>query len=380
MSGPVPCPSCGQPVPLGRLACPSCGALVASVSRVEPRVVAPEPDVAEAIEAEPEAIEAEPEAIEAGPETVDAEPETVDAGLGTLADDVPPETDPERISTSEPEAEPAPAPEPAMPPAPWPEIEARPVIASIVAPIPLDESIAADGIASGGIVPGSYLPPSTVHRAGSVPPGGGYLATPAPGGPATWAPPAPATSSGGWVPHTPGAVGTAAAGAASVTPSAAASATTIHARDGRPSTPGRASVLADLPFDAPDELEGWLVALGGGMGVLGFFLPWSAAIGEGLEGYLGSWGLGVASRLPVFFLLVVVSALAILPNRVATWVRTGVCGMVAGGILLGLVWLYLGSDASQLGALLASVGAVLLIAGGIIAVAPGRSADHREDA
>jgi hypothetical protein len=54
--------------------------------------------------------------------------------------------------------------------------------------------------------------------------------------------------------------------------------------------------------------------------------------------------------------------------------------MVAGGILLGLVWLYLGSDASQLGALLAAVGAILLIAGGIIAVAPGRSAHRREDA
>ncbi|HEX5147660.1 MAG TPA: hypothetical protein VFW02_01175 [Candidatus Limnocylindrales bacterium] len=156
-------------------------------------------------------------------------------------------------------------------------------------------------------------------------------------------------------------------------------AATARPRDARPPTPGRASILADLPFDAPDELEGWLVALGGGFGVLGFFLPWTGAIGEGLEGYLGSWGLGVASRLPVFFLVLVVAALAVLPNRVATWVRTGVCGMVAGGILLGLVWLYLGSDASQLGALLAAVGAFLLIAGGIIAVAPGRSAHGRED-
>ncbi|MCI0584716.1 MAG: hypothetical protein L0227_17810, partial [Chloroflexi bacterium] len=35
MSGPIPCSSCGQPVPPGRLACPSCGALVASVSRID---------------------------------------------------------------------------------------------------------------------------------------------------------------------------------------------------------------------------------------------------------------------------------------------------------------------------------------------------------
>jgi hypothetical protein len=164
-------------------------------------------------------------------------------------------------------------------------------------------------------------------------------------------------------------------GAASPGPSQKAA----NQRDARPPVPGRASILADLPFDAPDQLEGWLVALGGGIGVLGFFLPWTGAIGEGLEGYLGSWGLGSASRLPVFVLLVVVTALAILPNRVATWVRTGVCGMVSGGITFGLVWLYLGSDASQLGALLAAVGAVVLIAGGIIAVAPGRTADRREE-
>jgi hypothetical protein len=142
--------------------------------------------------------------------------------------------------------------------------------------------------------------------------------------------------------------------------------------------PGRASFLADLPFDAPEQLEGWLVALGGGIGILGFFLPWTGALGTGLEGYLGSWGLGIGA-LPVFLLLVVVTALAILPNRVAPWVRTGVCGMVTGGMVFGLVWLYLGGDASQLGALLSAVGAILLMAGGIIAVAPGRTTRRGED-
>lgn len=359
MSGPVPCRSCGQPVPLGRLACPSCGALVASVSRPEPEANAEEL-AAGAVEAEPEAVEAEPEPeAELQPEAVDAEPEAI--------------------------AEPVAAPEPILAAA-WPEIAERTVAAPTAVPDQVDEALAADGIASGGIVPGSYLPPSTVHRPGPAPSAGGSLTPPsaAPGGLATWAPPGPAAASGGWIPPTPGVAGAAATGTASMSASAeataAASPATARPRDGRPPTPGRASILADLPFDAPDELEGWLVALGGGMGVLGFFLPWTGAIGEGLEGYLGSWGLGVASRLPVFFLVLVVAALAVLPNRVATWVRTGVCGMVAGGVLLGLVWLYLGSDASQLGALLAAVGAVLLIAGGIIAVAPGRSAHRREDA
>jgi hypothetical protein len=138
--------------------------------------------------------------------------------------------------------------------------------------------------------------------------------------------------------------------------------------------PGRTSLLSDLPFDAPDQLEGWLVALGGGLALLGFFLPWTASLGVGLEGYFGGWGLGIVSHLPVFLFLVIVTALAILPNRVASWVKTGVCGMVGGGVLFGIVWIYLGSDASQLGALLSSVGAVLLVVGGIVAVAPGRAA------
>lgn len=343
MSGPVPCPSCGQPVPAGRLACPSCGALVASVSRAVPDVsVTPVPDAN----------------VDAGG----------DAGGG----------EPALARSSEPAQgqEPEPGQEPDRASEPLAETETRP--AAVPTPsIQVDEALAADGIASGGIVPGSYLPPSTVHRPSPGLPGGGYATPPpvTPGGPATWAPPAAPAATGAWIPPAPAPVAPAAAGAPS--PAAGASA---PGRERRAPTPGRASILADLPFDAPEQLEGWLVALGGGIGVLGFFLPWTGAIEGGLEGYLGSWGLGVASRLPVFFLLVVVTALAILPNRVAAWVRTGVCGMVAGGITFGLVWLYLGSDASQLGALLAAVGSVLLVAGGIIAVAPGRSGEPPHDA
>ncbi|OGO51861.1 MAG: hypothetical protein A2V84_02450 [Chloroflexi bacterium RBG_16_70_13] len=151
-------------------------------------------------------------------------------------------------------------------------------------------------------------------------------------------------------------------------------------RGARPPVPGRASILSDLPFDAPDELEGWLIALGSGLGIVGFFLPWRSSLGSGLEGYFGSWGLGISSNLPVFAFLVIIMALAVLPNRVATWVRSGACGTVGGGVLFGIVWLYLGSDASQLGALLCAVAAVLLIAGGIIAVAPGRSQEQGKDA
>lgn len=145
-------------------------------------------------------------------------------------------------------------------------------------------------------------------------------------------------------------------------------------------TPGRSPLLADLPFDAPDELEGWLLAIGGGVGILGFLLPWRSSLEAGLSGYLGSWGLGISANLPIFVLVVVVAALAVLPNRVAAWVRTGVGGMVVGGLVLGLTWLYLGGGATEIGAILSAVGGVLLIAGGILAVAPARMGRPPEDA
>ncbi len=299
MSGSVPCPNCGRPVPPGRLACPACGTLVASVPTGSPD----EPDQTATV------IAAKPE------------------------------------SAPDPVAEPEPAPDPApRPAADWAdEVDPDPEPDAL----PMDEKFAADGIASGGIVPGSYLPPSAIHRPAGVPADGGHDAP-------TWAPPA-----------APAAPAAPTAAEPTATPAAVPAA-------GRPTTPGRASILSDLPFDAPDEIEGWLVAMGGGAAILGFFLPWRSSFRDGLEGYFDSWGLGIGAHLPIFLLLVLVTVLSILPNRVASWVRNGVGGMVTGGIVFGLVWLYLEGGGSQLGAILAAVGALLLIVGGVIAVAPGR--------
>ncbi|TAK01617.1 MAG: hypothetical protein EPO36_04995 [Chloroflexota bacterium] len=369
MSGPVPCPSCGQPVPLGRLACPSCGALVAAVSRAESAPAAgPDPGVdvedggpsAEADVWSPDPVVEPPSAPAVS--TAAAEPDV--AFVATDAQVQLPEapaTEPLWSAEATASVTPAPA---------WPS------------PVP---GALADGGARTPAVPGSYLPPSTVHRPGAAAPG---ASTPSvAGGPPTWAPSAssvPPAATAGWIPPAPGAVGSAgagmAAGGSAAGPATGQVAAAASPREGRPTVPGRASILADLPFDAPDELEGWLIALGGGLGIIGFLLPWTASLGSGLEGYFGSWGLGNLSHLPLFAFLVIVTALAVLPNRVATWVRSGVCGMVGGGILFGVVWLYLGSDASQLGALLSAVAAVLLIAGGIIAVAPGRTARSHENA
>jgi hypothetical protein len=348
MSGPIPCPSCGQPVPPGRLACPSCGALVASVARVEPIAATGDDDDLAGVppDAEPEPAAAEGSAV--------PEPGWPQEGAAAIE---------------------------APPGAPPPAAMERPV----------DDAPEAEDIVPGGTVPGSYLPPTPLQRAGADPPGGAY-APPPPAAPATWpppappatwpppAPPAPPAATGGWIPPTPGPVGSTPAGVPPAASSVGTGAPGGPPRDAREAVPGRASILADLPFDAPDQLEGWLIALGGGLGIIGFFLPWTASLGTGLEGYFGSWGLGIVSHLPVFAFLVIVTALAVLPNRVATWVRSGVCGMVGGGLLFGIVWLYLGSDASQLGALLSAVAAILLIAGGVIAVAPGRTAHRGEDA
>lgn len=136
---------------------------------------------------------------------------------------------------------------------------------------------------------------------------------------------------------------------------------------------GRASILADLPFDAPDELEGWLVAVGGGIGLIAFALPWRSSFLDGLAGYFDSWGLGITPNLPIFLFVLLVTVIAVLPNRIADWVRTGVCGMVAGGVLFGVAWLYLGGAGAEIGAILAAVGAALLVVGGTVAVSPGRT-------
>jgi predicted lipid-binding transport protein (Tim44 family) len=73
-------------------------------------------------------------------------------------------------------------------------------------------------------------------------------------------------------------------------------------------------------------------------------------------------------------LLGAVLTLAVMPSRVPSWIRTGVLGVLAGGLLAGLAWPYLiGGLGAGLGILCEAVAAVLLIAGG---VAEHRAARH----
>jgi hypothetical protein len=141
--------------------------------------------------------------------------------------------------------------------------------------------------------------------------------------------------------------------------------------------PGDAPLLADLPFDAPDDLPGWLVASGAAIATIGFFLPWAhRLIASSGEGYASAWGLGALMHLPVFVAALVTLGLAILPNRVAGWLRAGVLPVVLGGVLLGLAWPYVffGPLRGQFGSVLEAIAGLILVVGGILALRADRHA------
>ncbi|MES2210167.1 MAG: hypothetical protein V4515_08280 [Chloroflexota bacterium] len=212
-----------------------------------------------------------------------------------------------------------------------------------------DATTAADGMAAGGIVlspaiPGSYLHPSAVHQAPievAVPTAVMPLA-----GTAAPAPDASTSPAGTSMLAAPARAG------------------------GFPAPrPGDAPLLADLPFDAPNSLAGWLVAVGSGVGALSFLLPWT----PGIAVFTSSWGLSSVSNLPILGLLIVTAVLAILPNRVARWVRSGVLGLIGGALFLGLLWPYVVGDfGAEFGAVVGAAAAIVLMVGGTLSVAPER--------
>ena len=239
------------------------------------------------------------------------------------------------------------------------------VDAPALAPVAIAPIPATGGDSAPAAVPGAYLPPSTVHR--PVPsPATSYApvqaTTHAPVQATSYAPPAPtartgagsgapAPSTGSWMPPT-----TAASPVAATLPPVAP-------------VPGRASLFADLPFDTPDSLAEWLVAAGSIASAVSFLLPWAPNIVT----YTSSWGLSSASRVPVLAILMVAAVLAVLPNRVATWVRLGVLGLIGGSLYLGILWPYVFGDfGAEFGSVIGAAGAIVLLVGGIVGVAPHR--------
>jgi hypothetical protein len=140
---------------------------------------------------------------------------------------------------------------------------------------------------------------------------------------------------------------------------------------------GDATLLADLPFDVPKSLPGWLIAAGSAAALAGFLLPWSENVpfASGF-GYLDTWGLATPSHGLVLLMTVGVLAMAIFPNRVPAWLRTGVCGLVLGALLFGLVWPYLlDGFGALIGTLAEAAAAIFLMVGGLLALRPARHAD-----
>jgi len=196
------------------------------------------------------------------------------------------------------------------------------------------------GLPPASTLPGAYMPPSVTHR-----PPPATLVQPSAAAPPMVGTPSPAA--GAWTPPSP------------VAPPAPVA------------QPGRASLFADLPFDAPDSISEWLVAVGASAASISFLLPWVS----GTTSYLTSWGFSAPSRLPILALLVATAVLGILPNRVSLWVRAGVLGLVGGSLFLGNIWPIVAGDFGDagFGAILGAAAALVLIVGGILAVAPRRT-------
>ncbi len=344
----IECIDCGESVPYGRLSCPACGTLLASVAgalRAPIRVIeadeSPEPEALE----EPKLAEA-PEAEE-GPAAeptpdADVEPEPSDATVAEVEPVVQAEPEPEAEVVAEPEAEPgdiaaAVATPPALAPdlAPWPPLESVEPVLEPRAYVGQRTDIP-DGVATS---PAAYRPPTFALAAATA------------AGP-SWA------------------VGAAALGGSG------RSADPASIAQPKDDAAGETSIA-----DRTVELAGWLVIAGATMSVLGFLLPWSRVVigSANLGGYFDMWGLASPSHVIVVVGLLAVLGLGVVPNRVPTWIRTGVLGLSAGGILVGLAWPYVvGPLGADIGLILALVGGIALGVGGILATwatrhAPGES-------
>ncbi|HEV8401408.1 MAG TPA: hypothetical protein VGQ31_00085, partial [Candidatus Limnocylindrales bacterium] len=122
--------------------------------------------------------------------------------------------------------------------------------------------------------------------------------------------------------------------------------------------------------DRSIELAGWFVVAGAALSVLGFLLPWSRVVigSANRGGYFDMWGLASPSHVIVVAGLLGVLGLGVVPTTIPVWIRTGVLGLAAGGIMVGLAWPYMvGPLGADIGLLAALVGGIALGIGGILA-------------
>jgi len=118
------------------------------------------------------------------------------------------------------------------------------------------------------------------------------------------------------------------------------------------------------------EIAGWFAIVGAAMAVLGFLLPWSRVVigASGVGGYFNTWGLASPSHVFVLIGLLVVLGFEIMRVRIPAWLRTGIPGLILGGLLVGLVWPYvIGPVGADVGAMVVGLGGVALVIGGVVA-------------
>jgi hypothetical protein len=114
------------------------------------------------------------------------------------------------------------------------------------------------------------------------------------------------------------------------------------------------------------------VAIGAGMVAIGLLLPWSSRVVIGstdISSYFGRWGLTGPGHILVLIAAVVIAVLAVVPNRIPAWLRSGVGGLLLGMFVIGLVWPYIvGPLGASIGSLMDLVGSIVLIVAGVLAV------------
>ncbi len=150
-------------------------------------------------------------------------------------------------------------------------------------------------------------------------------------------------------------------------------------RPGRRDAAASGADAADADADADarrlTEFVGWLAVAGAALAAVGFLLPWSnvAVIGSSGVGYFDRWGLAGPAHILVVVGLLIVLVLAVVPNRVPTWIRVGLPGVALAALLFGLAWPYLlGPLGGAAGVLCVTLGALLLLIAGIVALATDR--------
>ena len=86
-------------------------------------------------------------------------------------------------------------------------------------------------------------------------------------------------------------------------------------------------------------------------------------------------GLTGPGHILVLVAAIVIAVLAVVPNRIPAWLRSGVAGLLLGMFVIGLVWPYIvGPLGASIGSLMDLVGSIVLI---VAASSPCRRSPSR---